>query len=141
MAPAADMYNEETMAQSFSLANMVPQDQTHNAGPWSRIEQDTRKYIMRAAGDVYIFTGPVYSEGPRSIGTGVAVPTHLYKLVYDSATGRSWAYWQANSASTRAGAPISYDELVKRTGVRFLPSATSAGSSVVRPTNSIANSD
>lgn len=141
MAPAADMYSEEIMAQSFSLANMVPQDQTHNAGPWSRIEQDTRKYIMRAAGDVYIFTGPVYSERPRSIGAGVAVPSHLYKLVYDPATGRSWAYWQANSASTRAGAPISYDELVKRTGVRFLPSATSSVSSVAGPTNSVANSN
>ena len=36
----------------LSLANMVPQDQTHNGGAWSQIEQDTRKYVMRAPGDV-----------------------------------------------------------------------------------------
>src|SRR5690606_21641761 len=76
MAPAADMYSAETMAQSFSLANMVPQNQTHNAGPWSRIEQDTRKYVMRAAGDVYLFTGPVYASNPPAIGSGVAVPAY-----------------------------------------------------------------
>lgn len=135
MAPAADMYSPETMAQSFSLANMVPQNQTHNGGAWSRIEQDTRKYVTRASGDVYVFTGPVYTDNPKTIGAGVAIPTYLYKLVYDATTGRSWAYWQANSASTKAGAPITYDELIKRTGVRFLPAlgVSSGTASAMRP--------
>lgn len=133
MAPAADMYSAETMAQSFSLANMVPQNQTHNAGPWSRIEQDTRKYVMRAAGDVYLFTGPVYASNPSAIGSGVAVPAYLYKLVYDASTGRSWVHWQANSANAKVGAPISYEELVKRTGIRFLPPAAGGGTAAMRP--------
>jgi len=122
MAPAGDMYSKETMAQSFSLANMVPQDQTQNAGSWSRIEQDTRKYVMRAAGDVYVYTGPYYSGKPATIGAGVAVPSHVYKVVYDATTGRSWVHWQANAASAREGSPISYDEFVRRTGMRLLPS-------------------
>ncbi|CUJ95363.1 DNA/RNA non-specific endonuclease [Achromobacter xylosoxidans] len=121
MAPAGDMATPEAMAQSFSLANMVPQDQSHNAGPWSRIEQDTRQYVMRAAGDVYVFTGPVYGDRPKTIGAGVAVPTYLYKVVYDATTHRSWVHWQANSAGTKAGPPIGYDEFVKRTGLRLLP--------------------
>lgn len=120
MAPAADMHTPEAMAQSFSLANMVPQDQRHNSGPWAKIESDTRKYIMRARGDVYVFTGPVYAGRPVTIGDGqVAVPTHLYKLVYDATTGRSWAHWQANSARVEAGPPISYTEFVRRTGMQF----------------------
>ena len=121
MAPAADMSTPEAMAQSFSLANMVPQDQGHNAGPWNRIEQDTRKYVMRAAGDVYVFTGPVYGERPRTIGAGVAVPSYLYKVVYDATTRRSWVHWQANSSGAKVGAPIGYEEFVRRTGVRVLP--------------------
>ena len=78
MAPAGDMSTPDAMAQSFSLANMVPQDQTHNGGAWSQIEQDTRKYVMRAPGDVYVFTGPVYADKPRTIGSGVAVPAYIW---------------------------------------------------------------
>jgi len=123
MAPAGDMASKESMAQSFSLANMVPQDQTQNAGPWSRIEQDTRKYVMRAAGDVYVFTGPFYADKPKTIGSGVAVPGYVYKVVYDATTGRSWVHWQANAASAKEGPPISYEEFVRRTGMQLLPAA------------------
>ncbi|SHI22941.1 DNA/RNA non-specific endonuclease [Pollutimonas bauzanensis] len=124
MAPAGDMRSSEAMAQSFSLANMVPQNQAQNAGAWSRIEQDTRKYVMRAAADVYIFTGPVYDARPEVIGAGrVAVPSYLYKVVYDAATRRSWVHWQENSANTKAGPPIGYDEFVRRTGLQLLPIA------------------
>ena len=128
MAPAADMDSPDAMAQSFSLANMVPQDQTHNAGAWAKVEQDTRKYVMRAQGDVFVFTGPVYNIGDKTgkplqtIGPGhVAVPEAIYKLVYDPTAEKSWVHWQANSADSRAGQPISYDEFVSRTGLHLLP--------------------
>lgn len=122
MAPAGDMHTAEAMAQSFSLANMVPQNQVHNGGAWSRIEQDTRKYVQRAKGDVYIFTGPVYEAGAPTIGAGqVAVPSYIYKVVYDASSGRAWVHWQANRADTKAGAPISYEEFVRRTGLELLP--------------------
>ncbi|MGE8603286.1 DNA/RNA non-specific endonuclease [Bordetella trematum] len=121
MAPAGDMYDAQTMAQSFSLANMVPQDQRHNAGAWSRIEQDTRKYIQRAQGDVYVFTGPVYEGSPKTIGNGVAVPTHLFKVVHDPVAAKTWVHWHANRPDTQVGPPISYAEFVRRTGLYLLP--------------------
>ncbi|ROT45153.1 DNA/RNA non-specific endonuclease [Pusillimonas sp. NJUB218] len=121
MAPAGDMHTPEAMAQSFSLANMVPQDQRQNSGPWNKIEQDTRKYIMRAKGDVYVFTGPVYADRSERIGTGqVAVPTHLFKVVYDATTKRSWVHWQENGPEARAGRPIAYEEFVRRVGLMAL---------------------
>ncbi|WP_431153309.1 DNA/RNA non-specific endonuclease [Acidovorax facilis] len=122
MAPAGDMSTPTSMAQSFSLANMVPQDIQHNGGAWAKIEQDTRRYVLRAKGDVYVITGPVFTPASPVIGrNAVKVPTYLYKLVYDATTQRAWAHWQANREGERVGPPISYQELVKRTGIDFLP--------------------
>ena len=72
MAPAGDMPIPTAMAQSFSLANMVPQDIQHNGGAWAKIEQDTRHYVRRAKGDVFVITGPVLTpESPRIGENGV----------------------------------------------------------------------
>ncbi|WP_405044070.1 DNA/RNA non-specific endonuclease [Paracidovorax wautersii] len=121
MAPAGDMGTAESMAQSFSLANIVPQDPKQNGGSWAKIEDDTRKYVMRARGDVYVITGPVFEPGARKIGsTGVAVPTHLFKLVYDPSRGKAWAHWQENSSAAIVARPISYGELVRLTRIKFL---------------------
>ena len=122
MAPAGDMPTPTAMAQSFSLANMVPQIAQHNGGAWNKIEQDTRRYVKRAKGDVFVITGPVFTDaGPRIGANGVKVPTYLYKLVYDATTQRAWAHWQQNREGETVGQPISYQELVHRTGVEFLP--------------------
>ena len=122
MAPAADMPTAQAMAQSFSLANMVPQSIKQNSGPWAQIEKDTRRYAARAKGDVYVITGPVFDAQPATVGDNrVAVPTYLYKLVYDASSNRAWAHWQANRDDERVSPPISYAELVKRTGIALLP--------------------
>ena len=121
MAPAGDMPTPSAMTQSFSLANMVPQNIQHNSGAWAKIEQDTRRYVLRAQGEVFVITGPVYTCESERIGPhGVKVPTYPYKLVYDATTGRAWAHWQANSAGERVSQPISYAELMQRTGINFL---------------------
>lgn len=123
MAPAADMPSAQAMAQSFSLANMVPQASENNRGVWAKaVEKATRQYVKRAQGPIYVFTGPVFSRQPQTIGSGhVWVPSYLYKLVYDPMTHRAWAHWIENSDEARGGRPISYRELVNRTGIEFLP--------------------
>jgi len=121
MAPAGDMGTEESKAQSFSLANMVPQNPVNNQNAWRKIEADTRKYAMRAEGDVFVITGPVFESDHPTIGSNqVWVPQHLFKLVYDPSTNKAWAHWMDNTEEAKAGKPISYEELVKRTGIEFL---------------------
>ena len=127
MAPAGDMPTAKAMAQSFSLANMVPQAPAHNRGTWATsVEATTRKYASRASGNVFVITGPIFSpsiaESP-SIGIGqVRVPKYLFKLVYDEHENRACAYWHENSNDIKASAPISYEELEKKTGIVFLRS-------------------
>ncbi|MCX7194234.1 MAG: DNA/RNA non-specific endonuclease [Proteobacteria bacterium] len=122
MAPAGDMAGDEAMAQSFSLANMVPQYAINNRKTWAGIEKATRKYVMHATGNVYVITGPVFDGTPPTIGANhVWVPQHLFKLVYDPSANRSWVNWLDNTDEAKPGKPISYQELVKRTGIDFLP--------------------
>jgi endonuclease G, mitochondrial len=122
MAPAGDMATDDAMAQSFSLANMVPQYSINNRKAWASIEKATRKYVMRASGDVYVITGPVFDGTPPTIGANhVWIPQHLFKLVYDPSTNRAWVNWLDNTDEAKVSKPISYEELVKRTGIEFLP--------------------
>ncbi|RYF52038.1 MAG: DNA/RNA non-specific endonuclease [Cytophagaceae bacterium] len=122
LAPAADMPTAQAMAQSFSLANVVPQAPVNNQKAWAGIEKATRKYVMRAQADVYVITGPVFDARSEAIGAGaVQVPKYLYKLVYDATTNRAWAHWIENADEAHATRPISYRELVRRTGIEFLP--------------------
>ena len=129
MAPAGDMPTAQAMAQSFSLANMVPQAAKHNGGAWAHsVEMATRKYAARATGDVYVITGPVFEPSIKqspAIGPGqVHIPKYLFKLVYDQDKNRAWAHWHLNDDATHGAKPISYAELVKRTGIDFFPGLT-----------------
>lgn len=122
MAPAGDMSTENSMQQSFSLANIVPQDSVNNRKSWASIEKATRKYVMRATGDVFVITGPIFEQNHLTIGMNkVWVPQYLFKLVYDPITGRAWVHWLRNTSDSQVEKPISYTELVRRTGVEFLP--------------------
>jgi endonuclease G len=122
MAPAADMPNGNAMAQSFSLANVVPQAPDNNRGPWARsVESVTRKYVERG-NSVYVFTGPIYGPQTRKIGRGrVWVPNELFKLVYDPERRHAWAFILPNVDGVRVNGVYSYAQLVERTGIEFLP--------------------
>jgi endonuclease G len=133
-APAGDMSNERSMAQSFSLANMMPQARQNNQGIWAKnIEEPTRSYVKRADGDVYVFTGSIGNSG--SIGKSrVTIPAHLYKLVYDPNRKTAWAYWIENSNEAQMTPPITYQELVQKTGIDFHLPVTDDASKVSNTT-------
>ena len=127
-SPAADAPNANAMAQSFALSNMVPQDPTNNRKIWSKVEADVRKFAVRAGGDVYVFTGPLFDAGYSTIGDNkVWVPTRLFKLVYDASSKRAWAYVLPN-AETRIQKPMDYDTFVKSTGLKLLGNLPVSGS-------------
>jgi|SRR5450830_322777 len=127
-SPAGDAASPNAMAQSFALSNMVPQDATNNRKIWSRVEGDVRKFVQRADGDVFVFTGPIFDDGHRTIGANrVWVPTRLFKLVYDEKSQRAWAYILPN-AETRIEKPVDYDTFVKQTGLHLLSNLPISGS-------------
>lgn len=122
LAAAGNMGNPNAMAQSFSLANIVPQASENNRGAWAKsVEAATRKYVLRG-NEVYVITGPLYGTDVRTIGAGqVWVPTKLFKLVYDPARRKAWAYILPNDDAARVTKVFSYEHLVNRAGIAFLP--------------------
>ena len=126
------MPTAQAMAQSFSLANMIPQVPGHNLGVLAKsVEAVTRKYAARASDDVYVITGPVYvpsiADSPSISRGKVRIPKYLFKLVYDEQKDKTWAYYQENSDRVMSSPQISFEELVERMGVKFLPSFSGAG--------------
>lgn len=120
MSPAADAPDQHAMSQSFALSNMVAQDPTSNRKTWNKVEQDTRKYATRASGNVFVFSGPIFDDGHGTVGKNkVWKPTRLFKLVYDEASGRAWAFILPN-AESRIERPVDYATFVKATGLNLL---------------------
>ncbi|MCZ8254989.1 MAG: DNA/RNA non-specific endonuclease [Polaromonas sp.] len=124
MAPAANQPNQVAMAQSFALSNIVPQDPHNNRKVWSKIESDVRKFARRANGSVFVYTGPIFQGGPAgTLGRSrVWIPTHLFKLVYDEAGARAWAYVLPNTAAAQIEPPMSYAAFKQVTGMDLIPS-------------------
>jgi endonuclease G len=128
LAPAGDRATDAGMAQSFSLANVLMQSSTNNRGVWAKnVEKPTRQYALRSNEGVYVITGPIFQGQVATMGPShVWVPNSLFKLVYDPAKKRAWVYIVANTDDAVVKGTYSYDQLVRMTGMQYLPAGAIA---------------
>jgi endonuclease G len=121
MAPAADMPTEEAQHESFSLANIVPQEKHNNQILWSAIEGATR-HLVQQRGELYVITGPIF-EGDKieRLNGRVFVPTHVFKAVYDPLQKEA-AAWVAPNVEGNEYQVVSIAELEKRIKINLFPS-------------------
>lgn len=96
LAPSGDMPTGHAQQQSFSLANIVPQNASLNRGVWENLEAATRSLALEN-GEVYVVTGPIFAGAPNALRGRVLVPTALFKAVYDVRTRSAAAYVAQNS--------------------------------------------
>lgn len=97
LAPNGDMADEASQYDSFSLANIVPQNREHNRTLWANIESHVRD-LTAQYGETYVVTGTAH-HGKQVVSlNGVIVPTHLYKAVYIPSENISAVYYTANDA-------------------------------------------
>lgn len=124
MAPAADMtYSAQAMSESFYLTNMMPQVPGNNRGIWKYTEELTRFYAQKY-NVVYAITGTMFGQGALTIGNGVRVPTHIYKIIIDPTNGRAIAFMFPNqklNPAEIANYIVSIAELEQYTGINFSP--------------------
>ncbi|MFW2177065.1 DNA/RNA non-specific endonuclease [Moraxella sp. TY5] len=120
LAPNADMSNKTSQYNSFSLANIAPQNPTNNRQTWVKIENKTRELTNQYASS-YVVTGVAFLD-PRvkMLNNNVFIPTHFFKAVYLPSQAQAVAFISPNDASNTVEA-ISLNELAKRTGVDAFP--------------------
>lgn len=76
LTPSGDMTTTVAQDESFLLSNIAPQASKFNQQQWRLLEASVKhKYE-------YVVTGVLFDEYKiKSIGNGVLVPTHFYKIV------------------------------------------------------------
>jgi endonuclease G len=123
MAPNGDMSTIEAQEESFSLANMIPQEPCNNEVLWEGIESAVRDLAL-SEGEVYVVTGPAFLGGElRSLKSRVLVPTHVFKAIYLPSRNQAGAYYASNGGS-QSWESISISELETRISVDVFPRAS-----------------
>jgi len=120
MAPSADMPSPSAQQDSFSLANIIPQDAGNNRKLWAGIESVVRNETRRR-GRLYVVTGPIFmGDALRSLKGRVLVPSHIFKAIYDPARKEAGVYLVANESVDRYQV-ISVKELRPMAGIDVFP--------------------
>jgi endonuclease G len=119
LTPSGDMPSAEAQAQSFSLANIVPQDSALNRGLWEEIESATRDLASRD-GELYVVTGPIFANAPEALHQRVLVPAALFKAIYDPRRNAAVAVIAVNSHPAQYRT-VSIAELRDLTGIDPFP--------------------
>lgn len=120
MSPSADQSSERAQEESFSLANMVPQNSNNNRHIWEGIESATRTWT-KSQGELFILTGPLFlGSHVQQLKGRVMVPTHIFKLIYDPQQRKASAYMVLNEA-TDDYKVIGLGELEKLSGIDLIP--------------------
>src|SRR4051812_5518947 len=125
LAPATDMPDEQAQHESFSLANMIPQDPQSNRGLWSGIETAARG-LARKSGELYVVSGPVFQGATlKRLRGRVLVPTHIFKAVYDPRRNQAAAYLVENGDGDQWRS-LSISELQQIIGIDPFPGLASS---------------
>lgn len=125
MTPAGDIASRRAKAETFSMANIVPQRPELNRGIWEGIEIAVR-HLAERSGALYIVTGPVLRpDDARTPNGRVAIPGATWKAIYDPARRQGGAWICTNSHAPRCET-VSLAALSRDVGVTPFPALTVA---------------
>lgn len=129
LSPNHDMPDLQAQAESFSLANIVPQAPWANRGQWGDLEEAVRRRV-KAGRSLHVISGPMF-EGSQlaQLDGRVLVPSAMFKLVCDLQARQLVAFVLSNElrpAATPRYQEVSLAELERRLGTRLLPGVPEA---------------
>jgi endonuclease G len=83
LIPAADMSTIFAQNESFSMANITPQNANNNRILWKKLETYTRK-IAEKYDNTYHISGPTFDKNinSRKLKDGTKIPEGYFKIIY-----------------------------------------------------------
>ncbi len=124
MAPSATVdSSHNAMEESFLLSNMTPQLSGFNRKGWRALEKKVRDWTNER-NELYVVTGALFEGKPKTIGDGVYVPSHLFKVIYDWRSQEAIGFIVPHKAFSKVDLPgfiVSVDEVESRSGLDFNP--------------------
>jgi endonuclease G len=104
ISPSGDQPTAETQNDSFTLANMAPQNPGLNRGPWEKLEEAVR--TRAKIGPIYVITGVRFLGKDIGFLHGrVGIPSTYYKMIYDPNSHEGVVYEAPN---VEGGVPQPY---------------------------------
>lgn len=124
MSPAGNNTQDPViMSESFFLSNMEPQNANNNRGGWRLLETAERQWAMAPGTDFYIISGGIWDQGYQKVGSGLGIPTRLYKIIIEKNSKKVQAYLLPNGPITPATDWPKYQTTVtaveQATGMKF----------------------
>ncbi len=100
LAPdAAFDWSKESLEATYSLANIIPQDETVNREQWEKAEEHARKEAV-ILGEIEVANVVIYPDNPKYIGEDkIAVPKGFYKILSNPAKNYLECFYYENNAS------------------------------------------
>jgi endonuclease G len=126
LSPSGDMPGHEEQRQSFSLANIAPQNSELNRGAWADLEGRLRDVVERE-GEAWVVTGVLF-QGQRINTTPdgrVMVPTAFWKAVM--VPGRGAVVFLAPNDDSGRIEKLPLAAFTRRSGVAPFPPLAQTG--------------
>jgi endonuclease G len=129
MAPSGDMGDPQDDYESFSLANIVPQDGPLNRNGWADLEGYVRGLTTKL-GETYVVTGPAFAgRNLKRLNGRVLVPSHVWKAIY--VPGQGAGAWIVSNDPNATWEVVSIATLTARTGIEPFPTLDPAAKTKV----------
>lgn len=128
-ANADDMrWDVQVEEDSFITTNMAPQLPGFNRGIWKKLEDQVRAWVLERQHPIQVYIASVYNkqQDPTLPRTDITIPHGFVKVVIDTVTHETLAFYFDNASSTNELQTFSINvyRAQQLTGVTFpLPSA------------------
>ncbi|MFZ3481640.1 DNA/RNA non-specific endonuclease [Sphingomonas sp. 3-13AW] len=119
LAPSGNMPTRAAQAESFSLANIIPQAPKLNRGSWSDLESDLRDQAFDVK-RIFIVTGPVFNgRNVAVINNRIMIPSHVWKAIMIPEKGAT--VYIASNTDYPVWKTMSVSEFTRFSGINPFP--------------------